>query len=356
MSDLGGRLIRFTIILFAASLLWACEGDDGRDGAAGPAGPPGADGPPGPPGPTGGTGGVPIDSAEKINIEVTSVTVPAGGGAPVVELRLTNDLTQGLTGLPAGDIRFVLAQLSPAPAGGASSEWQSYVTGIDVWDDPGGMFPDVHATAEVASAVRFVDNGDGTYQYTFAQALTAYPAGPTYDETKTHRLGIEIRGQAPISSNGIFTFVPAGGAPAFERRVVDNDTCNACHDVLNFHGGPRTAVEVQYVMAGITGVIVDDPAFKRRCTASRHECKDTVARYRGLAANLDAETMRLRLIIGWPRGVSGQRLCEGVLVSAVAVVDKPDGRCNFGGCMNIGEHAARIVPDVDARYIALPFA
>ncbi|MDH3739798.1 MAG: OmcA/MtrC family decaheme c-type cytochrome, partial [Alphaproteobacteria bacterium] len=27
------------------------------------------------------------------------------------------------------------------------------------------------------------------------------------------------------------------------RKIVDNDTCNACHDVLNFHGGPRTDVE-----------------------------------------------------------------------------------------------------------------
>lgn len=237
MSDLGGRLIRFTIILFAASLLWACEGDDGKDGAAGPAGPPGVDGPPGPPGPTGGTGGVPIDSAEKINIEVTSVSVPAGGGAPVVELRLTNDLTQGLTGLPAGDIRFMLSQLSPAPAAGASSEWQSYVT-----RDSGGI-TDAQATTETASAGTFVDNGDGTYQYTYAQALTAYAAGPTYDETKTHRLGIEIRGQAPISTNGIFDFVPSGGAPTFERKIVDNDTCNACHDVFGFHGGPRVDIE-----------------------------------------------------------------------------------------------------------------
>ncbi|MDX1508560.1 MAG: OmcA/MtrC family decaheme c-type cytochrome, partial [Woeseiaceae bacterium] len=71
---------------------------------------------------------------------------------------------------------------------------------------------------------------------------TAYPAGPAFDATKTHRLGIEIRGQAPISSNGIFDFVPAGGAPLFTRNIVDNDTCNACHDIFEFHGGPRTDI------------------------------------------------------------------------------------------------------------------
>jgi hypothetical protein len=88
-----------------------------------------------------------------------------------VELTLTNDLTQGLFGLPAGDIRFVISQLSPG-TGGGSSEWQSYVT-----RDSGGI-PDAQADAERGSAGTWVDNGDGTYQYTFAQALTAYPAGP----------------------------------------------------------------------------------------------------------------------------------------------------------------------------------
>ena len=234
MSDRSRTAFRMTIVTLMASLLWACAGDDGDPGPAGAAGAPGTAGPPGPPGPS---GGVPVGSTEKINIEVTGVTVPAGGGAPVVELRLSNDLTQGLFGLPAGDIRFVLAQLSPAPLNsGESSQWQSYVTRSS------GGIPDAQATTETASAGTFVDNGDGTYEYTFAQALTAYPAGPTFDATKTHRLGIEIRGQAPNSSNGIFDFVPGGGAPTFTRNIVDNDTCNACHDVLEFHGGPRTDV------------------------------------------------------------------------------------------------------------------
>jgi OmcA/MtrC family decaheme c-type cytochrome len=228
------RLVFLTIL---AALLFGCSADDGKDGTAGPAGPPGTSGPPGPPGPTGGTGGVPVDSADRINISVTSVTVPAGGGAPVVQLRLTNDLTQGLVGLPAGDIRFVLSQLSDsAPGSGASSEWQNYITRSS------GGIPNAQGNTETASSARFVDNGDGSYQYTFAQALTAYPGAPVYDALKTHRLGVEIREQAPTSSNGIFDFVPAGGAPLFTRNIVDNDTCNACHDALSFHGGPRTDV------------------------------------------------------------------------------------------------------------------
>ena len=235
--------------------LWGCSGDDGATGAAGPTGPAGPPGPPGPP--ASGGGSVPVDSADRINIAVTSVTVPAGGGAPVVELTLSNDLTQGLAGLPAGDIRFVLSQLSPAAlSSGVSSEWQSYVTRASAG------IPDAQATTETASAGSFVDNNDGTYQYTFAQALTDYSGGPVFDATKSHRLGIEIRGQAPISSNGIFDFVPAGGAPTFTRNIVDNDTCNACHDVLEFHGGPRT--DVAYCVtchnpSSIDGDTVADP-------------------------------------------------------------------------------------------------
>jgi OmcA/MtrC family decaheme c-type cytochrome len=222
--------VRIAALMLLGLLLGACAGDDGKSGTDGTAGPAG---PAGPPGPSTGSG-IPIGSTAKINIAVTGIAVPAGGGAPVVSLTLTNDLEQGLRDLPAGDIRFALSQLSPG-ANGGSSEWQSYVT------RPSGAF--VQADAERGSAGTFVDNGDGTYAYTFASALTAYPAGPVFDATKTHRLGIEIRGQAPIASNGIIDFVPAGGAPLFERKIVDNDTCNACHDRLEFHGGPRTDVE-----------------------------------------------------------------------------------------------------------------
>lgn len=233
MASFTKRSARIFSLMLIGLFLAACSGgDDGSPGADGNAGPPG---PPGPPGPSTGSG-IPIDSAEKINIAVANVDVPAGGGAPTVFLTLTNDLQQGLKDLPAGDIRFVLSQLSPGNAGG-SSAWQSYVTRSS------NGIPDAQATTETATAGTFVDNGDGTYEYTFASALTDYPAGPVFDAVKTHRLGVEIRDQAPISSNGIHDFVPAGGDPLFERRIVDTDTCNACHDRLEFHGGPRTDVE-----------------------------------------------------------------------------------------------------------------
>jgi OmcA/MtrC family decaheme c-type cytochrome len=231
MASFINSFARFATPVLLSLILAACSGDDGQNGTDGTAGPAG---PPGPPGPSTGSG-IPIDSTDRINIAVSGVAIPAGGGAPVVSFTLTNDIEQGLKDLPAGDIRFTLAQLSPGSDGG-SSEWQSYVTRTS------GGIANAQADAERGSAGTFVDNGDGTYQYTFANDLDAYAGGPVFDGTKTHRLGIEIRGQAPISSNGIIDFVPVGGAPLFERKIVNNATCNACHDRLEFHGGPRTDV------------------------------------------------------------------------------------------------------------------
>ncbi|MBT8091386.1 MAG: OmcA/MtrC family decaheme c-type cytochrome [Gammaproteobacteria bacterium] len=178
---------------------------------------------------------MPVDTVEKINVSIQSVTVPANGDAPTVVLRLSDDLGFGLTGLPASAMGFTLAQLSPGQNGG-SSEWQSYVT------------RGPQATTESAQAGTYADNGDGTYTYTFAQALTAYAGGPVFSGIKTHRLGVEIRTNRYLpenipANNAPFDFVPAGGAPIEERLIVNNAACNACHDNLEVHGEARFDVE-----------------------------------------------------------------------------------------------------------------
>jgi len=237
------RNTRLAGVLLASALLFAC---DGSTGPAGPAGPPGADGSPGTPGPSGPPGtstgtAVPYDSAEKINVEIQDVAIPAGGGAPVVTMLLSDDLGFGLRGIPTNTVGFVIAQLTPGMDGG-SSEWQSYTTNSRTTP------PDVQASYESATAGTFVDNNDGTYTYTFAQALTAYPAAPVFDSTKTHRLGVEIRTNRVLpnnipANNAPYDFVPAGGSPAFTRLIVNNAACNACHDNLELHGEARFDVE-----------------------------------------------------------------------------------------------------------------
>jgi len=231
----SGRIAALTLF---SLILAGCGGvgDSGSRGSVGPAGP---DGPTGPS--TGNS--IPVTSAEKINVQISDVSISADGGAPVVSFYLTSELGQGLVGLPAANIRFVIAQLTQGTSGG-SSEWQSYVT-----RDDGGV-ADAQANAETATAGTYVDNGDSTYTYTFANALTGYPAGPTFDATRTHRVGIEIRtnsgGFWPVNipaSNAPYDFMPAGAAPVLTRLIVDNDTCNACHDNLEAHGEARFDVE-----------------------------------------------------------------------------------------------------------------
>jgi len=236
-----GRIISYAVVLAASALLFACDSSSGPAGPAGPTGDdgaPGTPGPAGPPGPSGTT--VPVESADKIIVTTESVDVPAGGGAPTVTLRLTDDLGFGLVGLPAQTVGFTIAQLSPGQNGG-SSAWQSYVT------RPSGAY--IQATTESATAGTFTDNGDGTYTYTFAEDLTAYPNGPVFDATKTHRLGVEIRTNRAFltysipANNAPYDFVPAGGDPTFERLIVNNAACNACHDNLQLHGEARFDVE-----------------------------------------------------------------------------------------------------------------
>ena len=236
------REFNLVLALLTSAFLIAC---DGSTGPAGPAGPTGAAGTPGTPGPSGPAGpstgnALPFDSAELINVEILAVTIPTGGGAPVVSLRLTDDLGFGLKGIPTSTVSFTLAQLSPPPATGASSEWQSYITNSRV--------DNVQASTESATAGTFTDNGDGTYTYAFAQALTAYPAGPAYDEMKTHRLGVEIRTNRVLpenipANNAPYDFVPVGVSPSFTRLIVNNAACNACHDNLELHGEARFDVE-----------------------------------------------------------------------------------------------------------------
>ncbi len=240
MATCGNRACCAAAAVVAGLLLAACDGGIGASGSPGPAGPGGAAGPPGS---AGGGGAALVTSATRINVAISRVSVPAGGGAPTVTFSLTDDGGRALKGLPAGNIRFVIAQLSPGRNGG-SSEWQSYIT-----RDDGGVI-DAQATTETASAGNYVDSGEGNYTYTFANALTDYPAAPEFDARKTHRLGIEIRTSSGgfwpeniPANNAPFDFVPAGGPPTFTRLIVDNDTCNACHDNLELHGEARFDVE-----------------------------------------------------------------------------------------------------------------
>jgi OmcA/MtrC family decaheme c-type cytochrome len=234
------RLQRAVVCALASTLLGlalaACSGSTGSSGA------PGATGP----GIPAGVGLRNISTATTITGQITAVAI---NGPPVVHFQLVDQDGVSLFGLPAADIGFAIAKLVPGQ-GGASSLWSSYLYAtVAPIACPAGVascatVPKTQANVESASSGTFVDNGDGSYVYTFKKDITADPL-VSFDPGLTHRVGFEIRGLAQ-ANNGAYTFQPSTGATTgiASREIVDTATCDGCHTRLNAHGGAR--VEVQY--------------------------------------------------------------------------------------------------------------
>ncbi|HTW75691.1 MAG TPA: OmcA/MtrC family decaheme c-type cytochrome [Steroidobacteraceae bacterium] len=268
---LGGRCTLGAVGCLLVALAAGCTGSTG---AQGPAGPAGSTGPAGPPGSSSLTA-LEVSTATSITATITSVTVPAAAPIqPVVKFTLVDQIGEPLKGLTASQISFAIGKLVPpgtqltaippqtvAPTPQNSAQWQSYIyqivnpapTSAGTGTDPvTGTTPEPQASTESATAGSFVDNGDGTYQYTFHTDLSSV-SGVTYDPTLVHRVGFEIRGVtnstsgATVAANSpVYTFEPATGATSGfdDNAIVDDATCLQCHQQLAFHGGART--EVQY--------------------------------------------------------------------------------------------------------------
>jgi len=205
-----------------------------------------------PPGPGSGAA-IPVTAAKSIVASITRVTMQ-DDGKPVVELFLRDTDNFSLKGLPAANIRFVLARLEPA-ANGASSTWHAITRKTEAF--PGtpaptpanrvtGTGPRNQATTETATTGVWTDKQNGIYTYTFAKSLKGDAEIP-FDGSLPHRVGLEIRLTPAIpANNAVYTFTPATNLPVNEsgREIVDNDTCNACHDNLSVHGGAR--FDLQY--------------------------------------------------------------------------------------------------------------
>lgn len=326
------RTPHWLALTFAAVLATSLAGCGGGGGEAGPAGPPGDTGAAGPSGPPGnpGAGGAGTTSvgsnaltstaaiqanaqawaALEPTVTVTSVTIASppvvtftvvdGFGRPVVGLGNT---TRSSTATVASyaNLSFALAKLVPG-TGGAPSKWVSYIV-TTVPTTTSAAAPTRPSTDNTGT---LVDNGDGTYKYTFyrdvttmsaqvaAMAASAAAASPnnkvadlgdlTYASSLTHRLTIALSGNAPGTgtntptgatssvaaepmrhpANAIYDFIPATGAKVtaadFSREIVSIANCEACHrqlggipglsgaeDAAGFHGGSRN--ETQYCVA-----------------------------------------------------------------------------------------------------------
>ena len=168
-----------SVALLAGALLGACSGDDGAAGAPGAPGAPGPAGPAGPAGPPGPAAGATVNLANltaeewaalTIIGQVTKATIASpttvnfkladAAGRPIVGIG-KNTTTSSAGVVTYSNIRFELAKLVVG-TNGSPDEWISYI---------------VQANAGVPTRPttdqngKLVDNGDGTYVYTFARDI-----------------------------------------------------------------------------------------------------------------------------------------------------------------------------------------
>jgi OmcA/MtrC family decaheme c-type cytochrome len=238
-------------------------------------------------------------AATEFNATVTGVTIAS---PPVVTFKLADGNGTPLAGLGTPtkaanatvpryqNISFTLAKLVPGapgvlPGQSGPTRWVSYIVTT------------VPTTTDASTATRptsdntgtLVDNGDGTYKYTFYRDITKVKADVaamtltganvaadlgdlTFDPNAVHRLVVQIAGNAPGTgantpnevqltpavplrkpNNVVFDFIPATGkvltaADPGQRLIVDKLSCNECHGKLGgipgtesaaFHGGSR---------------------------------------------------------------------------------------------------------------------
>ena len=324
---MGKRRIPYWLAIAVTTVIAASLAGCGGDGGpAGPAGPPGAQGPAGPPGAPG-TPGAPggegttnvgsnaLTNADAITtnaaawaaleptVTITGVTT---AGPPVVSFTVVDGFGRAVTGLgntsksstavvaSYANLAFAIAKLVPG-ASGSPSKWVSYIVTSVPSSATAAATPSRPSTDNTGT---LVDNGDGTYKYTFYRDITMVQSqlnGMTvsppnniadlgdvsYQPTLTHRVTLALSGSAPATgtntptgatssvasvsmthpANAIYDFIPATGAPVtatdFSREIVSIDNCEACHRQLGgvpgldatdaaagFHGGGRN--ETQY--------------------------------------------------------------------------------------------------------------
>ncbi|HYL74029.1 MAG TPA: OmcA/MtrC family decaheme c-type cytochrome [Bryobacteraceae bacterium] len=139
-------------------------------------------------------------------------------------------------------IRFVAAFI---PNG--KSQYVAYTTSV-VKATSNSNPPQTQAGTDSGGKFTLVDALTGTYDYAFA---TKAPAN--FDATATHSIGMQAERSlaafgfpTSYSSDDVFTFVPNGSAVTNVRDVVNEASCNNCHDPIGAHGSPGPRKKMAY--------------------------------------------------------------------------------------------------------------
>ena len=224
MSRKWFRLLSLGVLAVALAFAGCGSGSDGRDGIDG------EDGEPGPPGPT-------VINASQVSDEfldgldvVSEITMVEVASPPVVTFTLASGTGVPITGIvPFWEdsnryVRFTMTKLVLG-TGGDPDSWVAYTRDADT------NAPDYDTGSSL------VDNGDGSYTFTFNTDVMTVPGVP-WEPTLTHRVAGQLGSRSvPLEpQNFVYDYVPAGGPIVNTRNIAIMDTCNECHDDLVFHG------------------------------------------------------------------------------------------------------------------------
>lgn len=230
---LGLLLLGLTLLLAACGQTIPVAGPAGPQGPAGPAGP---QGPPGNDGAPGSSFAVP---GPGLKVEITDVEFPADG-KPIVSLTLTDSNGYPVSAEALEGYGFTIAQVVVDETTGLSKYHSLLIREVE--GQPYTVGGETKQPALAKATQAFADNGgvwlaidDGTYTYTFNNALTS-----EVDPALTTSVGIYAfkDGRASVA-NDVHTFVPVGGEPTVTREVATTAACGTCHNPIMIHGGTR---------------------------------------------------------------------------------------------------------------------
>jgi len=197
-----------------------------------------------------------LSQAEDVDSAITSVSISVA--QLTVYFQVTDQQGVGINDLIADDVQFTVAKLGFSSVGNQTGNWQSYINKIEQPGVGPGTVPRLQASSERGREGTFVNNDDGTYQYTLAQSLEVLDADIlaqaqaeqldlSFVTDRTHRVAMQIS-NAPNAINTTFDWNPSTEKTEldgiFSHDIVATQTCNNCHGELAMHGGSR--VEVKY--------------------------------------------------------------------------------------------------------------
>lgn len=164
----------------------------------------------------------------------TKFTLTDGNGAG---LDVNGVLTAGAEGLG-----FIAAYI---PNG--QSQYTAYTTTVDKATTNSNP-SQTQAGLDSGGTYTLVDAASGTYNYTFG---TKVPV--TFDATVTTSIGAQAERDlsaygypTTYTSNDVFNFVPNGAPVTVVRDIVNEASCNGCHNPINAHGNPGPRTKIAY--------------------------------------------------------------------------------------------------------------